>query len=146
MFMGSGATDGLFSPYIVPVAGAIMILGIVAVSKAHEGYTRKLQYDERMAAIAQGLPIPEPVPVLLQERRAMSLRQRNRNIRLAGIICVAGSIGVALFFYMLYLVIGQHEILAGAACAIIPFALGAGLLIDATINSRGLEIEPTTGN
>lgn len=139
-------TSGLFSPFIVPVASMVMVVGIIAVVKWNEYGTRKLQFEERMAAIAQGLPLPEPVPVLQREKRAMSLRQRNVNIRLAGILCVAGSIGVAAFFYVLYLVIGQHEILAGAACAIIPFALGAGLLIDATINSRGLESDLPTGN
>jgi hypothetical protein len=132
--------DGITSPYIVPVAGTIMILGIVAVSKASEYGTRKLQYEERMTAIAKGLPLPEP-PDMRPEKRAMSMKQRNVNIRLAGIICTGGAIAVALFFYMLYLIIGQREILSGAAAALVPFGIGAGLLIDARINSRALEDE-----
>jgi hypothetical protein len=137
--------DGLNSPFIVPVAGTIMILGIVAVSKWSEYGTRKLHSEERMAAIAQGLPLPEPI-VVPKEKRTMGLKQRNINIRLGGILCVAGSIGVAAFFFVLYLVIGQREILAGAACALVPFGIGAGLLIDAAINARDLENDPSVGN
>lgn len=138
-------TSGFFSPYVVPVAGTLMIFGIVAVSKWSEYNTRKLQYDERMAAIAKGLPLPEPV-VTQTERRVMNLRQRNINIRLAGIICVAGAIGAAAFFVVLYLVIGQREILSGLACALVPLAIGAGFLIDVKINSRALENDPTIGS
>ena len=138
-------SEGLNSPFIIPVAGTAMVLGIVAVSKWSEYGTRKLQYDERMAAIAKGLPLPEP-PVTQTERRVMSLKQRNINIRLAGIICIAGSIGAAAFFYVLYLVIGQREILSGLACALVPFAIGAGFLIDVWINSRALQNDPTIGS
>jgi hypothetical protein len=137
--------EGLNSPFVVPVAGTIMILGIVAVSKWSEYGTRKLQFEERMAAISKGLPMPEPV-VSPQEKKSMSMKQRNVNIRLAGILCVAGAIGVAAFFFLLYLVIGQREILSGAACALVPFGIGAGLLIDARINARALESDSAIGN
>jgi len=137
--------DGLNSPFIVPVAGTVMILGIVAVSKWSEYGVRKLHSEERMAAIAQGLPLPEP-PTQPRETKVADLKQRNIKIRLGGILCVAGAIAVALFFFMLYLVIGQREILSGAAAALIPFGIGAGLLIDARINTRELESGPTTGN
>ena len=137
--------DGLNSPFIVPVAGTIMILGIVAVSKWSEYGTRKLHSEERMAAIAKGLPLPEPF-VVPRESKTMSLKQRNINIRLGGTICVAGAIALAAFFFVLYLVIGQREILCGAAAALVPLGIGAGLLIDARINSRALETGSSTGN
>jgi hypothetical protein len=138
-------TSGLFSPYSVPVAGTLMVFGIVAVAKWSEYNTRRMQFEERMAAIAKGLPMPEFI-VAPKEKRAMNLKQRNVNIRLGGIICVAGSIGVAAFFYVLYLIIGQHEILAGAACALVPFGIGSGLLIDSWINARALENETANGS
>jgi len=136
--------DGLNSPFIVPVAGTIMILGIVAVSKWSEYGTRKLHSEERMAAIAQGLPLPEP-PVQPKETKVADLKQRNIKIRLGGILCVAGAVGVAAFFFVLYLVIGQREILSGVACALVPLGIGAGLLIDARINARDLESGPPSG-
>ena len=132
--------DGVNSPYIVPVAGTIMIFGIVAVSKAQEYGTRKLQYDERMAAIAKGLPFPEP-PQPLTGKKAMSLRQRNINIRLAGTLCVAGSIGIAICFALIALIVRTAEVLSVTAIATIPFLIGVGLLIDARINAKALENE-----
>jgi len=48
-------------------------------------------------------------------------------------------------FFVLYLLLGQREILAGAACALVPLGIGAGLLIDARINARGVEAGPTAG-
>lgn len=130
-------TSGLFSPFIVPVAGTFMVFGIVAVSKWSEYNTRRLQFEERMAAIAKGIPLPEPA-LMQREQKSMSLDQRNRNIRLAGIICVAGSLALALFFFVLAYIVDQRGVLAGAAAAIVPFGIGAGLLIDARINSRAL--------
>jgi hypothetical protein len=136
--------DGLNSPFIVPVAGTVMILGIVAVSKWSEYGARKLHSEERMAAIAKGLPLPEP-PAVPVGRTTVDLKQRIAKIRLGGIICVTGAIAVAVFFFILYLVIGQREILCGAAAALIPFGIGAGLLIDARINARDLESDPSQG-
>jgi hypothetical protein len=143
--MALDISDGLNSPFIVPVAGTIMLFGIVAVSKWSEYGARKLHSEERMAAIAQGLPLPEP-PTQPKETKVADLKQRIAKIRLGGIICVTGAIAVALFFFILYLVIGQREILSGAAAALIPFGIGAGLLIDARINARDLESGPYTGN
>jgi len=130
--------DGLNSPFIVPVAGTIMIFGIVAVSKWSEYGQRKLQSEERMAAIAQGLvlpELPEPSPI----KKAMSLKQRNINIRLAGILCIAGAIGIAICFALIAMIVRTAEVLSVTAIACIPFLIGVGLLIDARINSRELE-------
>jgi len=143
--MISEYTSGLWSPYIVPVAGTIMILGIVAVSKWSEYGTRKLQYEERMSAIAKGLPIPD-LPPAPTRRKVVDLKDRNAKIRLGGTICVTGAIGLAAFFFILYLVIGQREILSGLAVALIPLGIGAGLLIDARINARDLESGPSIGS
>ena len=67
-----------------------------------------------------------------------ALRRRG-NIRLAGIVLVASAFALALFFVILWAVIGQREILSGVACALIPLGIGAGLLIDARIQTREIE-------
>jgi hypothetical protein len=143
--MDSQFTSGLFSPYIVPVAGTIMVLGIVAVSKWSEYNTRRLQYEERMAALTKGLPIPE-LPMPVKEVRKINLQVRMANVRRGGIVLVAGSLGVAGFFFLLFLVIGQHEILAGAAAAFVPFGIGVGLLIDAHMQEREIKSESLTSD
>ena len=79
-------------------------------------------------------------------RKVVDLKDRNAKIRLGGTICITGAIGLAAFFFILYLVIGQREILSGVAVALIPLGIGAGLLIDARINARDLESGPSIGS
>ncbi len=121
MLFHDGFTDFAFSPFIVPVAGCIMI-----------------------AAIARGITPPPTVEELaLSHNRPMPNAIRRRaNIRLAGIILVSGAVAVALFFVILWAVIGERNILSGVACALIPFGIGAGFLIDTFIQTR--EIEDST--
>jgi len=123
------------SPFIVPVAGTAMIFGIVAVAKWSEYSTRRLQYEERMAAIAKGIPLPDlpPVPV---RSSFVNLQLRMGNVRRGGIVLVAAGIGAAVFFCVLSWILRERDVLAGAAAAIIPFAIGVGLLIDAWAQAR----------
>ena len=92
--------------------------------------TRRLQYEERMAAIAKGIPLPDlpPVPV---RSSFVNLQLRMGNVRRGGIVLVAAGIGAAVFFCVLSWILRERDVLAGAAAAIIPFAIGVGLLIDA---------------
>jgi hypothetical protein len=138
----NGLGDAANNPFIVPVAGCIMIFGIVAVSSWSSSRSREMESQERLAAIAKGL-VPPPTAAelaLTQAPRPTSNAVRRRaNIRLAGIILVASAVAVALFFTVLWAVIGVREILSGVACALIPLGIGAGFLIDARIQTREIE-------
>ena len=135
-------TDSAFwSPYVVPVAGTIMILGIVAVNKFSDLFNRKLQYEERMAAIAKGLPLPE-LPRAPTREPHVNLQVRMANVRRGGIVLVAGGLGVLIFFCLLAALLEQREVLTGAAAALIPVAIGVGLLIDARAQGRELSATP----
>ncbi|MES2389994.1 MAG: hypothetical protein V4555_00025, partial [Acidobacteriota bacterium] len=46
------------SPFIVPVAGCVMILGIVVAGIWSSIRQREMQSQERLAAIAKGMPLP----------------------------------------------------------------------------------------
>ncbi len=128
------------SPFVVPVAGTAMIFGIVAVSKISEYQTRKLQYEERMAAIAKGIPLPDLPPAPMRNL-FVNLQMRMANVRRGGIVLVATGIGVATFFIVLAWILQERNVLSGAAAAIIPFAIGIGLLIDARAQAREMGIE-----
>ncbi|MBB5057054.1 hypothetical protein HDF16_001739 [Granulicella aggregans] len=123
------------SPFIVPVAAMIMVPAIVAVSKLSDYSTRKLQYEERMAAIAKGIPLPE-LPPMPMRSSFVNLQIRMGNVRRGGIVLVATGIGVATFFIVLAWILQERDVLSGAAAAIIPFAIGVGLLIDAWAQAR----------
>lgn len=139
--MISEFADGLNSPFIVPVAGTIMILGIVAVSKWHEYGARKLQSEERMAMIAKGLPLPPSLEVP-EPRRQINRVLRRLNVRSTGIILLSAGVGAALFFIVLSYILRERDVLSGAAVAIVPLAIGAGFLIDARIQARELAENP----
>jgi hypothetical protein len=123
------------SPFIVPVAAFAMVLGIVIVNTISGYHTRRLQSEERLAAIAKGLPIPdptpEPIPVYDQQRRA-------RGVRMGGIICTAGGFGLSVFGLLLTWIVQEHDVLVVAATGLIPLAIGIGLLIDYAFQKRDL--------
>jgi hypothetical protein len=124
------------SPFVVPVAAFAMVLGIIIVNTISGYHTRRLQSEERLAAIAKGIPIPdptpEPIPVVDQHRRA-------RGLRTGGIVCTSVGIGLALFGFALTWIVGEHEVLAVSASGIIPLAVGIGLLVDYAFQKRDLE-------
>ncbi len=129
------------SPFIVPVAACAMVFGIVAANAWSSARKRQIESEERLAAIARGVPVPPTMAeiALSQNKPAPDAVRRRGAVRRGGIVLVAGAIGLALFFIILWAVIGQREILSGVACALIPLGIGVGLLIDANIQTRELE-------
>lgn len=140
-------SNALDSPFIVPVAGCLMVLGIVLGGVWSSARKRQIESEERLAAIARGVPLP-PTPeelAIMHGKPSIDATRRRANIRLAGIILVAGSIGLALFFVILWAVIGERNILCGIAVALIPFGIGAGLLFDTHIQTREIEENSQSG-
>ena len=133
--------EAVNSPFIVPVAGCARIAAIVWAGSWSSARKRQIESEERLAAIARGLPVPPTADELeaSRNRPAPNALRRRANIRLAGIILIASSIGLAIFFVILWAVLREREILSGVACALIPFGIGAGLLIDARIQTREME-------
>jgi hypothetical protein len=137
----SSLGDAANSPFIVPVAGCLMILGIVAVTSWSSSRNRELESQERLAAIAKGL-VPPPTReelALTQTRPTSNAIRRRANIRLAGIVLTAGSIGAALFFILLSIILHERDVLCGVPCALIPLGIGVGFLIDTHIQSREID-------
>jgi hypothetical protein len=129
------------SPFIVPVAGCAMIACIVIASTAAATRKREIESQERLAAIAKGI-MPPPTHAELEMTRvqpASSATRRYTNIRLTGIIMVGGALGVILFFCVLSSILGEREVLAGAACGLVPLGLGIGFLVDAYLQKRNLD-------
>jgi hypothetical protein len=125
----------MFSPFVIPVAAFAMVLGIVIANNISNYHSRKLQSEERMAAIAKGLPLPEPQaePVAVIDQR-----KRARGLRTGGIVCVAVGVGLALFSFALTWIVEEHDVLAVAAAGLIPLAIGIGLLVDYAFQIRDL--------
>lgn len=141
--MGS---DFVFSPFSIPIAACAMVLGIVVAGIWSSIRTREMQSQERLAAIAKGLPIP-PTPeelALIHGRPPADASRRRGNVRRWGIVLIGAAVGLSLFFIMLASVLNERDVLCGAAVGLIPLGIGVGLLIDARIQTR--EIEEATVN
>lgn len=126
------------SPFIVPVAGCLMILGIVLAGTWSSNRANELRSRERLECIARGVTPPPTVEELaiLHGKPTADRVRRRANIRLAGNVLVAGGLGLALFFIVLASVLHVREVLSGAAAAIIPLSIGAGFLYDSRLQAR----------
>jgi hypothetical protein len=133
--------DAANSPFIVPVAGCLMILGIVAVTSWSGARAREMESQERLAAIAKGLtPPPTSAELALTQARPTSnVVRRRANIRLAGIVVTSAAIGIIIFFALLSFILQERDVLCGVPCGLIPLGVGIGLLIDARIQSREID-------
>lgn len=131
----------LDSPFIVPVAGTVMILGIVVAGIWSGVRTREMQSQERLAAIAKGItPPPSPEELALtRPGRGYSRVNDGSGARRAGIVLVSVAVGLFAFFIALAIILQVRAVLCGAATGLIPLAIGVGFLIDAQARRRELE-------
>jgi hypothetical protein len=147
----SGAGEVANSPFIVPVAGCIMVLGIVVAGIWSSVRQREIVSRERLECIARGMTPPptiEELALMNQGRNPAtgSLTKRRANIRLTGIVLLASAAGIILFFIALAGILRERDVLCGAAVGLIPLAIGIGFLIDTKIQTREIdEIPPTNG-
>jgi hypothetical protein len=137
------------SPFIVPIgAFAVAIVAVIAGiwSQAH---AVRVKAEQRMAMLARGMSITDIEQLLgsgQDEKKAPKDPLRSlSNARRAGIVLVSSGVGLMLFFFALTAVIGDREILSGAAVGLIPLAIGVGFFIDYNLQKRelsrfGLEI------
>lgn len=130
------------SDSVIPVAALAMALGVIIVAKFAAYHTRKLKSEERMAAIAKGIPfLPEPEAT--DQLSAAEVRARQaRGLRTGGIVLIAAGVGLGLFSVCLTWIIHEHDALVVGAAGIIPLAIGVGLLIDYALRARPTSPEP----
>ena len=86
---------------------------------------RKLKTDERLAAIAKGVAVPQDAELPPHARS-----------RRAGILLVAGGLGYSLAFALISRV--EPDAMVAATFGIIPVSVGIGYFIDATLIRREL--------
>jgi Domain of unknown function (DUF6249) len=138
------------TPFIVPLgAFAVAIVAVVAGiwSQAH---AVRVKAEQRLAMLARGMSIADIEQLLgsgQDEKKAPKDPLRSLgNARRAGIILVSIGVGLMLFFVALTAIIGEHEILSGAAVGLIPLAIGIGFFVDYNLQKRelsrfGLEVD-----
>jgi membrane protein YdbS with pleckstrin-like domain len=126
------------SPFIVPVAAFAMVLGIIIAAQVAEYNKRRLQSEERLAAIAKGIPLP-PEQLVEPMSNEAAQRRRARGLRTAAIVLISVSLGTALFAFLLVWILQENDILSLAALSVVPLAIGIGLFVDYRLQTRELE-------
>jgi hypothetical protein len=101
----------------------VFLVPLVAIGAYAAYRMRKLQTEERLAAISRGVDIPMS-PDLTPHARS----------RRAGILLVSGGLGYMIAFYLIGRV--EPDAITAAALGIIPVAIGIGCFVDATLVRR----------
>ena len=123
------------SEVLIPISLFVMVLGIIVVVNYEHYKIRTLRSRERLAAIEKGLLLPEGDFLAdVSDPRKTAARTR-----LTAIILIAAGIGTASAFVILAWVLRERDVLSAAAFAIIPLAIGIGMLFDYRLQSRALE-------
>ncbi len=144
------------SPFIVPVAALIMVLGLGVAGIYSEVEQKKLRAQQRMAMLARGMSADEIEKVLGSTGNDKPVRDPLRslgNARRAAIVLLSTGIGTVLFGFLFAMIVQMRALLIIAAGGIIPIAIGLGFLIDYRMQTRelarfGLEVdaEPPAGS
>lgn len=148
ILLESGIAQAMTSPYIVPVAACAMT-GCIVVASIWSGVrTREMRSHERLARIAQGLPV-EPVSDGEDMRQATvptsgapvpPVRPSDgAGAQRAGLILCSIGLGLIALFVFLGLVQRDRDVFSGAAAGILPLAIGIGFLVDARTRRKHLD-------
>lgn len=147
--------NGFFvSPLMIPIAalavGAIAIISGI-ISQIH---SRRMKAEQRMAMIARGVPADDIVKLLgssddeaREEGRVKDPIRSLANARRTAIILTSIGLGLMVFFIVLEIIVGERDVLSGAAAALVPLAIGIGFFVDYAWQKRdlarfGLEVDP----
>jgi hypothetical protein len=138
----------LFSPFIVPVAGCFMILGLGCFGIYSEMDQKRIRSQERMTLLARGMSIEDIERVQRQaanDDASDPVRSMN-NIRRTAMILFGSGVGIVAFGLLLAAILQMRVLLIVAAAGLIPVAIGVGFWIDYKMQARdlarfGLEVD-----
>ena len=121
----------MMDPRIIQLVILVAAIWLPALALVAIYFFRKLQLQERLRAIERGAD-------LTVDREATAARTRR-----TGIVCIAGGLGLSAASLILSLAAREPMMaLVGQAPAIVPIAIGLGLLVDYRIGRRELDAGP----
>jgi Flp pilus assembly protein TadB len=137
-----------FSPFVVPVAGCLMILGLGVAGIYSEIDQRRVRSQERMTLLARGMSVDD---IERMQRQAANddavdpVRTLN-NIRRTAMILLACGVGIIAFGLLLAAILQMRVLLVVPAAGLIPLAIGIGFWVDYKMQARdlarfGLEVD-----
>lgn len=136
------------SPFVVAVAGCLMILGLGAFGIYSEMDQKRLRSQERMTLLARGMSIDdiERLQRQVQNEDVSDPVRTMNNIRRTAMILFGSGVGIVAFGLLLAAILQMRVLLIVAAAGLIPVAIGVGFWIDYKMQARdlarfGLEVD-----
>ena len=141
-------TSAFFSPFVVAVAGCLMILGLGCFGIYSEMDQKRLRSQERMTLLARGMSIEdiERLQRQVQNEDVTDPVRTMNNIRRTAMILFGSGAGILVFGLLLAAILQMRVLLVVAAAGLIPIAIGVGFWIDYKMQARdlarfGLEVD-----
>jgi len=130
------------SPFVVPVAGCVMILGLGVAGIYSEMRNKELRSQERIAMLQRGVPLADIERMMTtsvaEEKTVRDPLRGLANARRTAMVLLSVGVGLAIFGYLLDLILNVRETLVVSAVGVINLCLGIGFLIDYTMQKREL--------
>ena len=130
------------SPFIVPVAGCVMILGLGVSGIYSEMRGKELRTQERIAMLNRGVPLAEVESLMAhaneQEKKVRDPLRSLANARRTAIVLLSVGVGLGIFGFLLALIVQERDVLVVSAVGVINLCIGAGFLIDYNMQKREL--------
>ena len=143
------------SPFIVPVAGCVMILGLGVAGIYSEMRGKELRSQERVAMLNRGVPLAEVERMMgslnEQEKRVRDPLRSLANARRTALVLLSVGVGLGIFGVLLAWILRERDVLFFSAVGVINLAIGGGFLIDYSMQKRelarfGMEVEMQPGD
>ena len=137
-----------FSPFVVAVAGCVMILGLGCFGIYSEMDQKRLRSQERMTLLGRGMSIEdiERLQRQVQNEDVSDPVRTMNNIRRTALILFGCGVGIILFGVPFAFILKTSILLIVPAAGLIPIAIGVGFWIDYKMQARdlarfGLEVD-----
>lgn len=140
-----------FDVWAIPMGAFLVAIVAIVSGVVGDAQRQRLKAEQRMAMVARGMSANDIDKLLGKAsgdgRPVRDPLQSLANTRRTAIVLISSGVGLALFFIVLSIVVGERDVLAGAAVGLIPLSVGVGFLIDYNLQKRdlsrfGLEVGP----
>jgi hypothetical protein len=138
------------SVFVVPLGAFLVAIVAIVSGIVSQMHARRTKADQRMALLARGVPIAEIEAILRsssehEERPVKDPMRSLGNARRTAVVLISSGIGLIAFFVVLSYIVGERDVLAGAAVGLIPLLIGLGFVVDYHLQKRemarfGLEV------
>ncbi len=130
------------SPFVVPVAGCVMILGLGVAGIYSEMRSKELRSQERIAMLQRGVPLADIERMMTKGiADEKTVRDPLRSLAIArrtAMVLLSIGVGLMIFGVLLDVILHERDTLVVSAAGVISLCVGIGFLVDYIMQKREL--------